>query len=172
MGLIPFVLAIALSIGTIYSLRILTNTEKVSVADVQHTLVRASQLGAIDASATTFAREINENPNAGFSPKQIAINVFMLLFAPMPWQIRGFADGLAFFSNILLLFLAIRFGKKFDFKSVFQKYLVVVCSLLIILLSFMTGNVGLILRQKTIILPFLFLFLFHQPPLLKAKTLK
>jgi hypothetical protein len=128
-------------------------------------------MGASGGSATKLTGELNENQDIIFAPRQIAINVGMILFAPMPWQIHGFADGLAFFSNILLLFLAIRFGKKIDFTSVFQKYLVVVCSLMIILLSFMTGNVGLILRQKTIILPFLFLFLFHRPLLLKAKTL-
>jgi hypothetical protein len=33
-----------------------------------------------------------------------------------------------------------------------------------LLLSFMTGNIGLILRQKTIILPFLFLLMFSRPP--------
>ena len=169
--LIPAVLAIALTIGTIYSLKNLTKKETVSFGDVQHSLAGATSMGASGGSATKLTEELNENQDIIFTPRQIAINVGMILFAPMPWQIHGFADGLAFFSNILLLFLAIRFGKKIDFTSVFQKYLIVICSLLIILLSYMTGNVGLILRQKTIILPFLFLFLFHRPPLLKTKTL-
>lgn len=158
--LIPVVLTVLFAAGSIYSLQKLTKKESVSINDVQHSLIDATNMGASGGSATDVAESSQEDPNIIFSSKQIAINIFMLLFAPVPWQIRGFADGLAFLSNILLLLLLIRFGKQIDLTSVFQKYLVVVCSLLIILLSFMTGNVGLILRQKTIILPFLFLLLF------------
>ena len=67
---------------------------------------------------------------------------------------------LALLSNVLLLLLLIRFAKNIDITDVFQRYLFVMCCVLIVLLSFMTGNVGLILREKTILLPFLFLLLF------------
>jgi hypothetical protein len=158
--IIPAALALLFVIGSIYSLQRLTKKESVSMSDVQKSLSNATNMGASGGSATEVAENSKEDPNIIFSSKQVAINIFMLLFAPMPWKIRGFADALAFFSNILLLLLVIRFGKRIDLTDVFQKYLLVVCGLLIILLSFMTGNVGLILRQKTIILPFLFLLLF------------
>lgn len=158
--IIPFVLAILFVIGSIYSLQRLTKKQSVSIYDVQHSLSSAANMGATGGSVTAIAENFKEDPNIIFSSKQVAINIFMLLFAPMPWQVRGFADALALLSNVLLLLLLIRFGKTIDLTDVFQKYLVVVGSLLIILLSFMTGNVGLILRQKTIILPFLFLLLF------------
>jgi hypothetical protein len=118
-------------------------------------------MGTTGGSQTPLAEEFREDPNIVLSPRQVAINVFMLLFAPMPWQLRGSADAIALVSNILLLLLIIRFIKNVNISDIFQKYLLVVCGLLILLLSFMTGNVGLILRQKTILLPFVFLFLFR-----------
>lgn len=158
--LIPVVIAIVLSFATVYSLRALTNKETVSVENVQQTLISATQTGASGGSATDVAGEIRNNPQVIFSPRQIIVNVVMILVAPMPWKVRGAADALAFLSNILLLLLVIKFVKNIDLTDVFQKYLIFLCCLLIFLLSFMTGNVGLILRQKTILLPFIFLLLF------------
>jgi hypothetical protein len=162
--LVPFALTIALVIGSIYSLRNLTQSKSVSVENVQQTLIHATEIGAYGGSETELAQEFKENPDVILSPKQIVINVFMLLFAPLPWRIRGAGDMIAFLSNILLLILLVRYLKKVTLSDVFQKYLLVVCGSLILILSFMTGNVGLILRQKTILLPFLFLFLFRSKP--------
>ena len=158
--LVPIVIAIVLSAATLYSLRVLTKSGTLSVENVRQTLVGATQNGASGGSATAVAGEVRENNEVIFSPRQIIINVGMILAAPMPWKIRGVADALAFLSNILLLLLVVRFAKNIYITDVFQKYLIFVCCLLIILLSFMAGNVGLILRQKTILLPFLFLLLF------------
>jgi hypothetical protein len=158
--LFPIILAIALSIGAVNSLKFLTKSETISIDNVQSSLVNATVMGASGGSATELSGRLIKNPNIVFTPRQVAINLGMILFAPMPWQIRGVADALALLSNILLLLLIIRFVKQIDMSNVFQKYLFVVCGLLCLLLSFMTGNVGLILRQKTIILPFLFLLLF------------
>jgi hypothetical protein len=158
--LVPIVIAIVLSAATLYSLRVLTKSGTLSVENVRQTLVGATQNGASGGSAPAVAGEVRENNEVIFSPRQIIINVGMILAAPMPWKIRGVADALAFLSNILLLLLVVRFAKNIYITDVFQKYLIFVCCLLIILLSFMAGNVGLILRQKTILLPFLFLLLF------------
>ncbi|MGB7567892.1 MAG: hypothetical protein WBM07_08525, partial [Chitinivibrionales bacterium] len=162
--LVPFVLAIVLVIGSIYSLRNLTQSKSVSVENVRQSLIHATEVGSFGGSETELAQEMRENPDIVLSPRQIAINIFMLLFAPLPWRIRGAGDAIAFLSNILLLIIFVRYFKKFTLSDVFQKYLLIVCGLLILLLSFMTGNVGLILRQKTILLPFVFLFLFRGKP--------
>jgi hypothetical protein len=88
-----------------------------------------------------------------FNPLIIARNIFNLFFAPLPWQVRGAADLIAFVSNILLFYPLYRFVRKIKIFDEFQ----------VVLLSFMTGNIGLILRQKKIILPFLFLLMFSRP---------
>jgi hypothetical protein len=171
-AIIPMLLTIALVIGSVYSLKKMTRKDTVSVTDVQQTLVNATRIGAYGGSATSLASEYRENPNIVLQPKQISINMFMLLFAPMPWQVRGAADLLALLSNVLLLLIIIRFIRSIEKPDTFQKYLIIVCLLLILILSFMTGNVGLILRQKLILLPFLFLSLFWQKPINLSKRIK
>jgi hypothetical protein len=158
--ILPSMLFAALVIVALYSLKNITKKETISVENIQQSLVNSVRMGAYGGSSTALATDFKDDPNMVFSPKQIIINLFMLLFAPMPWQIRGVADALAFMSNIILFLILVRFVRKASHWDVFQKYLAVVCGLFIILLSFMTGNIGLILRQKTILLPFLFLFLF------------
>jgi uncharacterized membrane protein YbaN (DUF454 family) len=173
--IVPFFLVIGLAFGTVYSLKKLTHKENVSVQDIRQSLINTTSMGAYGGSETKLSEEFRENPNVALSPKQVAINIFMLLFAPMPWQVRGTADAIALVSNVLLLFLILLFIKKADFSDVFQKYLLILCGLLVLLLSFMTGNVGLILREKTILLPFLFLFLFrskHSGEAIKSKGRK
>lgn len=141
-----------------------TSQDTLSIDAIQNSLMNATRMGAYGGSATALASEFKEDPKVVLTPKQIAINIFNLLFAPMPWQIRGFLDLVALASNILLLFLILKFTKRVDITSIFQKYLFISTISLIVLLSFLTGNVGLILRQKTILLPFLFLFLFRSKP--------
>jgi hypothetical protein len=157
----PTLMVLGLVFGTVYSLKMLTHKEIISVQNIRQSLINSTRMGATGGSQTPLAEEFREDPNIVLSPRQVGINVFMLLFAPMPWQLRGSADAIALVSNILLLLLIIRFIKNVNISDIFQKYLLVVCGLLILLLSFMTGNVGLILRQKTILLPFVFLFLFR-----------
>ncbi len=160
--LFPLAVTILLFVGTIFYLQKLTNkpNEMVTVTDIEQSLVGATQMGAFGGSATSIADDMKENSRIIFSPKQIVINMFVLFLAPMPWEIRGFPDFLAFVSNILLFIVFARYAKQVNLSDVYQKHLAIICILLIGTLSFMTGNVGLILRQKTIILPFVLLFLF------------
>ena len=83
-----------------------------------------------------------------------------LFVAPFPWQLRGALDIIALISNVLLIALLWKFITNIQLKSIWQIYLLVIVIMFTLLLSFMTGNVGLILRQKTILLPFVFLLLF------------
>ena len=141
-----------------------TNRDTVSVDAMKTSLMDATRMGAYGGSATSLASEFKSDPTVVFSPRQIAENILNLLFAPLPWQVRGGLDMVALASNVLLLFLILKFVRRVDLNNVFQKYLLVTIISLIVLLSFLTGNVGLILRQKTILLAFLFLFLLRSKP--------
>jgi hypothetical protein len=46
-------------------------------------------------------------------------------------------------------------------ENAFQKYLLTLVILLTVFLTFQTGNIGLILRQKTIMMPFIFLLVLY-----------
>jgi hypothetical protein len=142
----------------------------VTVESVKQTIIHTSKMGAYGGSATELASEIDENPDIIFKPFQIFKNIIRLLFDPLPWKIRGGADLIALLSNIIFIYLVVRFRKNISLFDIIQKYLFFTTVGLVLLLSFMTGNVGLILRQKTIILPFFFLMLFSNPYLHENKT--
>jgi hypothetical protein len=136
----------------------------ISADAIKETIISATQMGAYGGSTTDLATEMKDNPDIIFNPVVIAKNIFNLFFSPLPWQVRGGADLIAFVSNILLFYLLYRFIRKVKIYDEFQVFLFVATVGLSLLLSFMTGNIGLILRQKTIILPFLFLLLFSRSP--------
>lgn len=161
--LIPIILFISAVLITPLLLQKLVRSDKISVDNIQSTIIESTKMGAYGGSSTELSSDLKDDSKIIFKPSQIAINIFNLLFAPMPWQIRNILDIIAFGSNALLFYLIIKF-RKMHFGDIFQKYLLVNILLLVLILSFMTGNVGLILRQKTIILPFLFLFLFYTTP--------
>ena len=69
---------------------------------------------------------------------------------------------MAFLSNVMLLYLLYKYARKVRLYDEAQVFFFLATLGLTILLSFMSGNIGLILRQKTIVLPFLFLLLFSR----------
>jgi hypothetical protein len=159
----PVILAAASIIIFAGVIRTVSRQGDVSVATVQTSFMTASRMGAIGGSTTELAGKLSDDPTVIFRPTQIALNIIQLFFAPLPWQIRGGADILAFVSNFLFFFLIYYYRKTTTWKDLFQKYLLINILLLTVILSFMSGNVGLILRQKTILLPFIFLFIFYNP---------
>jgi len=158
---IPLLMIVFVAVFGNSMIKRLTGNSSVSSADmVENSLIQATSMGAWGGSKTELASDINENSRIIFSPFQIAKNIFLLLFAPLPWQVRNIIDIMAVMTNILLFYLIYKFAFSLSLNDLYQKYLLLCVFLLTIVLSFMTGNVGLILRQKTIILPFLFLLIF------------
>jgi len=155
-------LAVSLFIGA-GVIRSVSRQNEVSVQAVQSSFVTASKMGAYGGSSTGLAEKMSDDPTVIFKPTQVALNVIFLLFAPFPWQIRGGADIMALASNLIFFFLLYLFRRTITGKDLFQKYLLINIALLVVILSFMSGNVGLILREKTILLPFVFLFIFYNP---------
>jgi hypothetical protein len=159
--LAPTIITVAFIIITPILLKKATQQETLSVETIKEKLVYVKEMGSSGGSATSLASEIHEDPNSAMTPKKIGLNILNLIFAPLPWQVRGAQDMVALVSNIFLLFLILNYIKRVDLSGVFQKYLLMNIILFVAILSFMTGNVGLILRQKTIFLPFIFLLLFR-----------
>ena len=91
---------------------------------------------------------------------EINSELVYVFWAPLPWQIRGGADIVAFVANVLLFILIFRYRRPFHLEDPFQLFLLMAVVSLTLVVTVAAGNVGLVLRQKTIILPFLFLFLF------------
>lgn len=140
----------------------MSNDEKMSVESVQGTIVSAAKMGSYGGSSTSLDQKLKTDPTVLFRPHQMSLNIINLYLSPYPWQVRGGADMIAFFSNIFLIWLVFKFRKDITLEGIFQKYLLIMIVLLTVLISFMSGNVGLILRQKTVILPFILLFVFHK----------
>ena len=157
----PVILAVASVVIFAYVVRRVSQKSEVSVEAVQASFMTASRMGAYGGSATDLMEKMSDDPTVIFRPGQIALNIARLIFSPFPWQIRGWTDILAFVSNLLFFFLLFYFRKALNWEGLFQKYLFINILLLVIILSFMSGNVGLILREKTILLPFVFLFVFY-----------
>ncbi|MFH0922126.1 MAG: hypothetical protein V1913_17415 [Fibrobacterota bacterium] len=171
--LIPMILVIGMTFLVANMARKVTmkqkGEEELTQESIQSTLITTTMQGAYGGSKTDLATEMKENPEIVYSPGQILENVAYLLLAPMPWQVRGAADFVALLSNIVMVYIVFRFGRKIRlFDSVQISYLATVIGLVLVL-SFMTANVGLLLRQKTIILPFLFLLLFSRPSAEKSE---
>jgi len=138
----------------------LTGKQEVDIESTQQALISASRMGSYGGSRTTLAEELKEDPRLIFSPLQVSINVANLLFAPMPWKMRGIKDIVALSSNLILIVLLVRFRRNIRISDTFSQYCLFSLLFLSGILSFMAGNVGLMLRQKTVILPFLFMLLF------------
>lgn len=136
--------------------------EDSSVSAVKAALISASMQGAVSESVTSLASEMADNPEILFSPRRVIQNILYLLFAPFPWAIRGVADIIALLSNVLLAIILAKYWKQVHIFDSFQYFLLFASIGLLVLLSFMTANVGLILRQKTILLPFVFLLIFSR----------
>lgn len=162
--IIPVIVMASFFVVTPFMIKKVTNRDSVSVDAMKSSLMNATRMGAYGGSATALASEFRADPTVVFTPKQIAENILNLLFAPLPWQVRGGLDMVALASNVLFLFLILKFVRRVDLSTAFQKYMLVTTISLIGLLSFLTGNVGLILRQKTILLAFMFLFLLKSKP--------
>ncbi|MBL8028016.1 MAG: hypothetical protein JNL74_16465, partial [Fibrobacteres bacterium] len=163
---LPLLLVLGVFAFTVISLQRLgvDKGEGISTDAIKETLIAGSQMGAYGGSSTGMSEVLQDDPGLIFNPLVIGKNVLNLFFAPLPWQIRGAADLIAIISNFILFYLMYRFIRKVRIYDEFQIFLLVSTIGLSLLLSFMTGNVGLILRQKTIILPFLFLLMFSRPP--------
>jgi hypothetical protein len=140
----------------------MAGTDEITLETTEQVLISARARGGYGGSAIGIKEDYSENPHLIWKPANIAANVLNLLFAPMPWQIRGAKDIVAIVSNLLLIYLLVKLGKGINYRNYFNLYLATNVFLLCLILSFMAGNVGLILRQKTIILPFIFLFLFSR----------
>jgi len=158
----PVVLSLAAVLIFSMVVRRVSMQSNVSVEVVQSSFVNASRMGAYGGSATGLRETMTDDPTVIFRPLRIALNVILLFFAPFPWQIRGGADAMAFVSNLFFFYLLYRYRKTFTTADLFQKYLLINIVLLTMILSFMSGNVGLILREKTILLPFVFMFIFYR----------
>jgi len=138
--------------------------EEFSSEAVKQSIVSAVRMGAYGGSATELASEMKDNPDIIFSPPIVVRNIFNFLFEPLPWHVRGGADFMAFLSNVLLFYLLYKYARRIRLFDEVQIFFFLSTLGLTVLLSFISGNVGLILRQKTIVLPFLFLLLFSRPP--------
>lgn len=160
--ILPFLILIISSVFTVKTLKDMSDSEVISVDVVQGTIVNAAKMGAHGGSSTDLEEKLKTDPTIIFKPYQMILNVTKLYLSPYPWQIRGGADIIAFFSNVLLLWLIYAFRKDLTIDGFVQKYLLIMILLLTVLLSFMSGNIGLILRQKTVILPFILLFIFYR----------
>jgi hypothetical protein len=158
---IPLLLLLAAGVFGQNTLRkMVGGTSEVNRSSVENTIVAASHMGAYGGSTTALATDLNEDKSIIFSPVQIAKNIFNLLFSPLPWHVRNAVDVLALLANVLLLLLLVKYANRISLGDLYQKFLFLCLVFLSLVLSYLTGNVGLILRQKTIILPFIFLLLF------------
>jgi hypothetical protein len=164
-GLIKFFLPLLLLLlGVLFGQaalrKLIGGTNEISKSSVETTIISATKMGIMGGSTTELATEMNEDQRSVFGPLQVVKNVLNLLFSPMPWQIRNPVDVLALFSNMLLALLLFKYAGQLTLYDSYQKYLLLCVVFLSLLLSFMTANIGLILRQKTMLLPFVFLLLF------------
>ncbi|OGJ87524.1 MAG: hypothetical protein A2487_16625 [Candidatus Raymondbacteria bacterium RifOxyC12_full_50_8] len=163
---VPIILIVVMTVFIGSSLRklgVAKNNEEITAEAMQDKIMASTMMGGYGGSSTELASEMKENPRIIFQPQQIAKNIGYLLFAPLPWQVRGGADALAFLSNVILFYLLYKYGRKIKIYDPAQIFFLAATGGLMVLLSFMTGNIGLLLRQKTILLPFLFLLLFSRP---------
>lgn len=156
------VLVFSLVLFTSHILQKATGGESVNIENIQATLIAQTHSSAYGGSATDLAEILEDDPALMFGPQQIFINILNLLFAPMPWQLRGGQYIPAIISNCLLFFLMFKYAKKVKLYDFFQKYLWISVITGIALLSFITGNMGIIMRLKLIILPPIFLLLFSR----------
>jgi hypothetical protein len=152
-------LGVMATFGT-YALTRLTGKTDATFADAQQTIMISAQMGSFGGSTTNLAAVMEENPTMIFSPAVVAMNVFNLYFAPMPWQITGGYQVIAFVSNMLLFFVLAMRWRFVKVRSAWTWFLVFSSLYLTVILSFLTGNIGLAMRQKIIVLPFLFMLLF------------
>ncbi len=160
--LFPVVIIGVVAVLTIKMISRVSGEEDVSVEIVQGSIVSAAKMGAYGGSSTELAGKLRTDPSLLYRPQQILINVINLYMSPFPWKVRGGSDVIALLSNVLLLWLIYKFRKDITIDGLFQKYLLIIILFLTALISFMSGNVGLILRQKTVILPFILLFIFYR----------
>jgi len=156
--------------GSLVIKRLAGKDSSISKSTIENTLASTTIMGASGGSQTELVSDLNETSTILFKPLTIANNIVSLLFAPFPWQVRNIIDIIALISNIMLAYILIKFGKNLKLFDIYQKFLFVGVICLIVLLSFMAGNIGLLLRQKTIILPLLFLLLFSQKTTNENKT--
>jgi hypothetical protein len=137
-----------------------TKTDTMPTAEqFQQTLVQASNAGASGGSATDYASEVTAG-KAELSFKLVLRNFSYVAWAPLPWQIRGSADIVAFVANVLLAILFVKYRRPFQLSDPFQMFLLITTLSLSLVVTVAAVNIGLVLRQKTIILPFLFLLIF------------
>jgi hypothetical protein len=175
MGLIkfigPYIFIILALAGAYFAAVQLSGTRNINKSALTQTAHSASTTGAYGGSSRNMS--VEEDVSGGLlSPLRILTNIAYLYLAPFPWQIRGAIDIIALVSNILLLYLLWKFYKNINHKLLFHLYMLTILGMLTLLLSFLTGNVGLILREKTILLPFLFLLLFTNKDCVETQVLK
>ena len=138
---------------------------------IKSTVEGAAKTGAYGGSARKMD-DGDEVSGGILSPQKILANIGYLYFAPFPWQVRGAIDIIALLSNVLLFYLLWNYVRNINRKLLLHIYLLTIVGMLTLLLSFLTGNVGLILREKTIMLPFLFLLLFTSADVVGNPVLK
>ena len=159
--LIPVLAPAIIFLFATASITRLTGKEDFTFEDAQRTVQESSRMGAYGGSVTDYGLAMREDTDIIFNPLQIAINVFNLLFAPLPWQVRGVAQMIALVANIMLFVFVVRYGRNvFPPRDPWGWFLLFQVFFLSIILSFLTGNMGLLMRQKLIVLPGLFLLLF------------
>ncbi len=146
-----------------YALTRVTGVQNPTLLDARAEIIQTARMGSYGGSATELQKTLDENPSLVFSPVQIAQNIFNLYFAPLPWQISGGHQAIAFVSNMLLLLLILRRWRSIRLDSAWAWFMVFTVGYLTVILSFMTGNIGLAMRQKIIVLPFLFMLLLDRP---------
>jgi hypothetical protein len=166
-------LFIAMAIAGAYFAAVqIGGTKSVDKEALTQTFQGASTTGAYGGSSRKMSVEEDEGGAGVLAPMRIITNIAYLYLAPFPWQIRGAIDIIALVSNILFLYLLWKFYKNINYKLLFHIYMIAIIGMLTMLLSFLTGNVGLILREKTILLPFLFLLLFTNKDCVETQVLK